>query len=359
MSTKHFKRLGLLSAGLGILVGMAVQAVASPPKHLTSTNPGSLLQKATRVFPLESPGEGDYQGGGVGRLWLSSHELLHFNRRGQLYRYDLATQSETLLAALTHQVKTSPAYLYFLDTSPDGQSVIWGMSSNNPFFVAPVDGSRREQWPGNQGLSEPYWCADSHHWIEFQFGGTPEKIRWTTILVHNTDTPDHSETIAAIPPGLQGLEIVAAPSADLVIARTPDSHKMGPSTRITTPDGHVGFTFTDQVTYRKTQAISVWSLHQAQPLHRWTIALPGYAAEAEVSPKGDRVAWLLTSSASEPPAVLGNPSASLWVGNLDGSQMHKVGSVEGGERPLQVCWLPSGDQLSFEYQGAIWTVPAD
>ncbi len=89
---------------------------------------------------------------GVMQPWLSDHEVLHFSH-GQLYRYDAATKTDTLLAGLTHQVKSSPCFLYFLSASPNGQQVVWGMSANNPIFVASVDGARREQWDGDGGMT--------------------------------------------------------------------------------------------------------------------------------------------------------------------------------------------------------------
>ena len=50
--------------------------------------------------------------------------------------------------------------------------MLWGVSANNPLFVASLDGARCAQWPSNGGLSEAYWCADGRHWVQFQFGGT-------------------------------------------------------------------------------------------------------------------------------------------------------------------------------------------
>ena len=49
-----------------------------------------------------------------------------------------------------------------------------------------------------------------------------------------------------------------------------------------------------------------------------------------------------------------------WVANLNGSQMHRVGYVEGYDGDLKdLEWSPDGDKLSFLHEGALYVVPAD
>lgn len=290
--------------------------------------------------------------------------MLHF-RHGQLYRYDVAAKTDTLLAGLTHQVKSSPCFLYFLSASPYGQQVVWGISANNPIFVATVDGTRREQWDGDGGMTQPFWCAGGKHWLQFHFGGSPVALHFTKIERHSLDVPQTSETFPSPPPGLNGLDILAAPSADEVIARTPDDvafQMPKPSKGVKQPDGSMAFTFTDTPTLRRAQTISVWSLHEAQPLYRYALVLPGKVYEVAVSPDGERAAWLLQGGTGKVGAT------ALWVSKLDGSGMHKLGDFGPGGKasygseinfPLQVVWVPGGKRVSFLYGGALWTVPAD
>ena len=84
------------------------------------------------------------------------------------------------------------------------------MSANNPLFVATVDGARREQWDGDGGMTQPFWCADGNHWMQFHFGGSPQSLRWTKIQRHSLEAPQASETFPSAPPGLNGLDVLAA-----------------------------------------------------------------------------------------------------------------------------------------------------
>lgn len=336
----------LFGAAATLMIGIPV--LAAPP-----------LPRATRVIAVEPDNSTGKAGmiGGVEQPWLSDHEVLHF-RHGLLYRYDATAKTDTPLTQLTRQVMSSHCFLYFLDVSPDGQQVIWGMSANNPLFVATVDGERRKQWLSDGGMSELHWCADGKHWLQFHFGGSPEKLRWTSIQIHSLDSPHVSETFPSPPSGLNGLDILAAPSADKVIARTPDPVKYGaarPTKVERGTDGGTIFTFVETPAFRTVQTISVWSLHQPQPLHRWQISLPGKAREVAASPDGRRVVWLLLNKGSQ----------SLWVSGLDGGGMHEVGVVRWdvpariGGVPVQIHWLPGGKRISFIGGNALWTVPAD
>lgn len=288
--------------------------------------------------------------------------MLHF-RYGLLYCYDATARTDVPLTQLTHQVMSSHCSIYFLDVSPNGKQVIWGVSGNNPLFVSTINGVRREQWPSDNGMSEPHWSADGRHWMQFHFGGDPQHLRWMQVQVHSLDSPRLSETFSSPPPGLNGLDILAAPSADEIIARTPDPvtyETPRPDKVVEHADGTSSYSFTEAIILRGRQTLSVWSLRHPQPLHRYAIALPGRAQEVAVSPDGRRVAWLLTTG--------GTSSQSLWTSELDGSRMHKIDVVHSSSRrvhgPLtsfvsQLCWVPGNKQLSFLYGDALWTVPAE
>lgn len=239
------------------------------------------------------------------------------------------------------------------------------MSANNPIFVANVDGKRREQWDGDGGMTQPFWCTGGKHWLQFHFGGIPTALHFTKIEMHSLNAPQTSEQFQSPPPGLNGLDILAAPSAGEIIARVPDHvafQMPKPSKGVKQPDGSMAFIFTDTPTLRRAQTISVWSLHEAQPLHRYAIDLPGKVQEIAVSPDGERAAWLLQDGTGKIGAM------ALWVSKLDGSGLYKVGNFGAGGKaahgsgmdfPLQVVWVPGGKKVSFLYGEALWTVPAD
>ncbi len=360
--------VGRLRRGLGtpvlacVLSWLGLGPVAGAPPILPPF-PG-----ATHILTIAPDNSTGAAGmiGGVGQPWLSDHEVLHF-RHSVLYRYDITTKADTPLTQLTRQVKTSPCFLYFLDASPDGQQVIWGMSANNPLFVATVDGTRREQWDGDGGMTQPFWCADGKHWMQFHFGRSLQSLRWTNVQMHSLEAPHASATFPSPPPDLNGLDILAAPSADRIIARTPDHVEMQTpksSEGVPHSDGSVSFTFQETPTFRKAQTLSVWSLHQAQPLHRYAISLPGWVQEVAVSADGERAAWLLTKVLGEGARA----SVSLWVSSIDGSGLHRIGNVgvrvQHGSSPLadfasQLHWVPGDKKVSFEYGDALWTVVAN
>jgi hypothetical protein len=106
----------------------------------------------------------------------------------------------------------------------------------------------------------------------------------------------------------------------------------------------------------------------------------------EFSPQGDQVAWLVeqehrsafaTLVSQEFPYFMAAQRAavqrtrSIWTCRLDGTQMHEIGSVplaiasmpENDDvvyySPHTLRWLPDGRQLSFIYNGALYTIPAD
>jgi len=347
---------------IGILPNLSIPITAAPTPDLPPI-PG-----ATRILTIGPDNSTGVAGvmGGVGQPWLSDHEVLHF-RQGSLYRYDVTSNIDIPLSKLTHQVKTSPCYLYFLNASSNGQQVIWGMSGNNPLFVATMDGTRREQWDGDGGMTQPFWCADGKHWMQFHFGGSPQSLRWTKIQMHSLDTPQTSQTFSSAPPGLNGLDILAAPSADWIIARkrdpftfiTPSAHK-----GVRHPDGSESFVIEEKITSRITPNISVWSLHEAKPLHQWKIPLPGWVQEVAVSPDGRRVAWLMTSG----PRRGGATSVSMWASGLDGGGLHRIGvvrpRVQHRRGPVadfasQLHWVLGDKKISFLYGDALWTAVAN
>jgi len=340
---------------IGLLA--AASATAAPPPDQPP------LPGATRILAL-SPDNSTGKPGMVGSVqqpWLSDHEVLHF-RSGSLYRYDALAKTDTLLPRLTHQVKSSQCYLYFLTVSPNGQQVLWGISANNPLFVATVDGARREQWEGSGGMTSGHWCSDGTHWLQFYFGGATTSIDWTKIEQHSLDASSSSETFSP-PHALNGLDVLATPSADMIIARTPDPVKFQkPSASIKQADGSMAFTVASMPTLRSVQTISVWSLRQAEPLHQWELTLPGKVQEVAVSPDGQRAAWLLLGDGGK------KFRTSLWVSKTDGSGLHKIGSFAAGSAsaqklgnafPFSLVWVPGDTRVSFQYGNTLWTVRAN
>lgn len=380
---------------LAALRCVCAAAIAAPGKPIRQAS--SLLAKATRVLTVPPDQSSSAQNTAeVDSPWLSARALLHYGKGRRIFRYDLNTKTDDALPALTAQVASSPAYARFLLVSPSGKWVLWGESGNNPFFVADVAGRHRFQWPGNGGLSEPYWCADGHRWVEMKFSGGGAtfnpKVEYTRALLHDANAPSASVPLPAIPSRMQGLDILSFVGPNQIIARAPDAISYGNSKNVSSAaaDGSLTMSFTEVRTPRATQQISVWKLGQAAPLSHWTIHLPGVASEVTVSPRGNRVAWLLSPVPSKTlPTTLREETASLWVSRLDGGEMRQIGSVTKRIPPLdvrrlqqtllagvpldaatqkklsllsgpsQVRWLPGGRAISFQNEGALWVVPVE
>jgi len=98
--------------------------------------------------------------------------------------------------------------------------------------------------------------------------------------------------------------------------------------------------------------------------------------EVVLSPDGKRLAWklharengagsgllarLLAYFGARPRAMI-----SLWVSRLDGSDFHEIGHEEAPpmhvwpEAIREAQWTPDGRHVSFLFQDALWTVPAE
>lgn len=96
-----------------------------------------------------------------------------------------------------------------------------------------------------------------------------------------------------------------------------------------------------------------------------------------LSPHGDRLAWLI-HVVEKPSSIITflakwfssmHPVSryvlKLYTSRLDGSDVQEIGYMEikgkpsATNLPRLLRWLPDGKRLSFVYQGALWTVPAD
>jgi hypothetical protein len=102
------------------------------------------------------------------------------------------------------------------------------------------------------------------------------------------------------------------------------------------------------------------------------LPLPGSVWSIQVSPQGDRLAWLIEHPAnSDEHGMGGYPAAqySLWTSDLAGGAVHEVGWASGhieaseesatGVRyafPHEPKWSPDGSHISFTYGEAVFAV---
>lgn len=353
---------------LAVVLLVALTVVFYPREPL-------LLEHATRVLDMRATDPVEAMNYG----WLSDHDLLYFRSGGVFCRLDTMTGMKTDLPTLTRQIKSSipdcEQVSHWPNPSPDGQSVLWGPTTNAPVFVASVDGVRRWEWPKDVRTHETgasYWMADSQHWTEWMYGPlTMQGSGWTKVKIHSLATPHVSQTISSLPPVLKGLEILSVQSEDTIIARTRDGETILP----TSPPRPGPFTVSIQTDYRRMQEVSVWSLRKATPLHQYRIRLPGLALQVKASPQGDRLAWVVQFQSVSPflkkirrfiPAWKEEKrlSLALYVSDLDGNHLQEIGRVDRNPKPEsevieELHWLPGGKRLSFIMDDNLWTVPVE
>jgi hypothetical protein len=318
-----------------------------------------LLEHATRILDMRAADPSE----GLTYAWLSDHELIYFRPDGNLWRRDIKTGAETVLPALTRQVKCSIPYetIHWLLPSPDGKWLMWGEAGPSPLFITSVDGARQFSYP--KGYSKAQWLPDSQRWS--QWIGNDGTL-WTQVDIHAVANPDQYRSVGALPAGLRGLDVLAVRSEDVIIARTKDVEIAGkPSASAVT----------SYITFRDTQELSVWSLHSVKSLHQFTIHLPGFVHAVKVSPQGDRVAWLLWRQNTSPVFKMlqrlfptlkkdEHESLAIYTSKLDGSQMREIGWVDSKPQPTgslieEMRWLPNGKNLSLIANDTLWTVPVE
>jgi hypothetical protein len=109
-------------------------------------------------------------------------------------------------------------------------------------------------------------------------------------------------------------------------------------------------------------------------LERYGIRFPpgAMAVEMELSPRGDRIAWLFNFNNFSPLTPLrhalpflhpgtGQTLGEIWVSDIRGNDMHPLitGSTgSAADMPHYLRWTPDQSQISFVYRDALYTVPA-
>jgi len=287
---------------------------------------------------------------------------------------DLRTGEEKSLSSLERLGKEARIYTI----SPDCKKALWedgtsvqslSLDASSPISMAPLP---KEFWTT---ASQPLWMPDSKRWIQLCAGS-----QGLVAVVHaEGKTSPHQEINIGYPKGTSG-------GYDLL--RT---HLIG-----VTQTGSVLATHAEASRYPSPQIsrhirLFEFSLDPIKPnVREYTIELPRSGErfesdfalasdeEIELSPQGDRLAWLVNRRVDFPapdwlsrwlPRTSVTPRfyTELRVTNLDGTHVKTIGSIErkpnNGNRPearpFRIHWLPAGRHISFIYDGALWAVPTD
>jgi hypothetical protein len=304
--------------------------------------------------------------------WLSDQEVLFAHDTGdgadEVYRFfrrNLVTRVDTELPLLAKEFNQTPGTE--LQLSPDRKRLLWC----SPYYedadggeydyilVASLDGSALHEWPlGVVSFANYDWMPDSQRWFVLR-ADTTSKI-YRSLITYAVQAPYRKQTIQLVQPmqaPYQGWAYVT-PTQHLILLDEGD-FSTSPSTNV-----HISDTDLESSGAKTCQ----FTIH----LPPNTVGVDG----AEISPQGDRIAWLLDCEhVSWFSALLHRlhasfqvttqPTEEIWVSHLDGSQMHEIGHIPARPREQYgveiegLHWLPDGKKLSFLYKDALWTVPAD
>lgn len=328
------------------------------PTADSAPTPDYLLDHATRVVYT-----GDWMRMFHDYYWLSDHAFLFTANMGQdtapdpmVCRYDTRTRRRRAVPALARQTYGLSQKHSQVALSPDRRSILWADMDSQQFLALGVDGYSRVRWPLQTGrwplqsqLGYVRWMPDSRHWVDFQWGGDYD--RTSGVVIHDRRNPQR---------------LHRTPAGSLSKLETPEP--------FIKPDGSFLVNSWDGTTdISRTVAIYEGDMaHRQQPLRRHKIALPPDAAvsEAEFSPSGDRIAWLLESETGfgetqSPSGTGATKQVAVWVCRTDGRAMRCVGRVTVPletawyDAPKATHWLPNEKRLSFLYGNALWTVPVE
>jgi hypothetical protein len=202
----------------------------------------------------------------------------------------------------------------------------------------------------------PVWMPDGRRWLaldteeRYRNESNPKPEAW----LFSIDAPHQKAGPIAIPAQVKSL-----------VGVTPDE-------RLVMTDLPAGI---------DEPAVTVWQqgiyLNPAPPTQGRLNAPHGwFYREAALSPKADRIAWVLTtSSVPRPlaflhrilPGVFRNVAPTrtfeLATSRLDGKDIRSLGFQDGGKDNAGVItnlkWNPDGRRLSFVYRGNLYILPAN
>ena len=337
---------------LAVALTMILIALAPQMRPATAGEQRPLLRIARKVAGLDAWQEGEggkiWNRKGNSYYWLTDNQLLIFrftdtrSDRGiwTLSRRNVATGNATALPALSARFNESQGVHGWHSISPDGRWLLW--VGGRGYCAALLNGSRFITWQQStesQTVSVR-WLGDSRHWVQ----GITQDGRMKGFIRHNVANPGEQKRIRL--PGLDPLHIRSgSPYGHPVI--TWDNHLT--TTTSTYPQSH-----------SQSRVIKIGLEERARMKTHIVKAPMGWLFNywGEPSHSGQRVAW--ECQPRKPSPRKGKVLRSIWVSRVDGRQMHHVGSIEHDKYDgiYNLQWLPSGRQLSFEYQKALYVVSA-
>ncbi|BDI33555.1 hypothetical protein CCAX7_56060 [Capsulimonas corticalis] len=288
--------------------------------------------------------------------WLSNHQLLHSDAQGVPRCYDLTTRTDLPVRSLEKFTRPDQAMdVEFFSASPRGGWVMSDEGDGEEFRPVNVDGRVAMSSPAFEG-SWAFWCAGGHRWLQIYTPKQPRDAGRRAIL-HDALTPRRRWPEFALPRAMARLDILRVVTPEKIVAWKPEV-TLGAAGNARYQRETMAYRLPNtlvRVRRSRVQEISVWSLKHAAPLRHWTVTLPANVGAIAVSPRGDRIAWVLNApSLSQHGLRLAR--AALWVSALDGRDLRGLGVVElrADAQYPKMDWSPNGKKLSYVKNDALW-----
>jgi ankyrin repeat protein len=323
--------------------------IPSPPPRVHPRPSRTLLSLAMPMLKMDSP-VSPYR-------WRSNTQviLLKDLRQGEFikrvwFHHDLKTGRQTQDTRLKETSHNT------IRLSPDGRQVLsYGdESSRLTWKVMDLQRGTTRQHPVSQKLLDRFNIAMMYPQT---LGWLPDSRSWVWLHGDSTEEDMHALVFRMEAPGLvRDVKVTLPKRKDTSIPETKPEVLLGFS-----PKGYAIST-TGRATIEASERIDLFEFRldkTSTAARKFSVRLPIKArADARLSPKGDRFAWLI--------AVEGNSqdSVELWVSRGDGRGMQGIGYVDvapgqGDISPSSLQWLPDGKRLSFIYKNRLYTISTE
>jgi hypothetical protein len=327
------------SSGMCWLAGMFSVLLAAVAANLFFASEPGLLDHAKRLARTGAwiPEYGGY-------FWESDQSALSFRLADygvSAVSVDVTTESETPRITLSNDFMGSHAGIPSQwRLSPDGKLLVWRIDNvNTPLWVvSDLAGKRLKTWKQSPGSYSPLWLPGNRRWLEYT-----NSIVGLRPVIHILDGPD----------------VLCAPITG------PFTWPLGitPDERVVTFEWHPE---NARVTWYEYPIAS-----KPAPAVCHSVAVPKAAdnlLEAELSPKGDRIACFVHYSYLSPlerllqrflsAQIKPHQKIGLWVIQKNGSRVKLLGA-EDGKTASGLLWTPDGRRISFYDHGMLFSVPAE
>ena len=367
------RRLRAMGTGLLVAVAVAGLWLVSRP-----TEP-DLLARATLLANFSALGRTE----GAHYQWAANDTVVleemrdHFRFAVTWLKLPNLTKTTRQLQLTSHDICWQYYWPYHTEPlSPDGKWVLVNSDRGVPFLIEVATGRKR---PCTSPVGGPlsYWLPDCRHWLTVSgvFEGKPAR-----------DASDVQAFIYGVDGSLNTGPILYWAGHTLPnikpIGLTPQRHLIGIGQAVFNGEVH--------------DDIEDYDLAEGKhgPSNRRPGLTKGYCAcypltlpagtqleAAELSPSGDRIAYLLGRYSGPAPPIIhrifpnwdrDHPSTlSVWVSRENGTGLHEIGACPQVVRrdpvtrqsildyPRRLHWTPNSKRLSFFYGNELYTVRVD